>query len=220
MVKVMRNRFWLVVLLVAGLGVSASAQARHRSRAASARVQLTQEKIAAAKTYGVTSAPIRIDEFSDFECPHCRELYLETLRPLIDDYVANGKVYIVHHDFPLPMHQYSRVAAYYVDAAAVIGRFERVEQAVFLHQAEWATTGKVEPFVAAVLSPAEWKRVQELAQTEEIKAAVQHDVTLGQQLNVNETPTMYITHKGQRTPIVGDVSYPILRRYLDALLRQ
>ena len=221
----LQNRLWLVVLLAAALGIPCSAQVRRKAhpdpaRARSTPAHLTPEKIAAAKTYGVSSAPIRIDEFSDFECPHCRELYFETLRPLLDDFVAAGKVYLVHHDFPLPMHQYSRQAAEYVDAAAVVGRFARVEQALFLHQAEWAVNGKIQPFVAAVLSPAKWKQVQALAATAEIKAAVQRDVELGQQLNVNETPTMFITYKGQRTPIVGDVSYPILRRYLAALLRQ
>ena len=213
------KRSGMVVLLAAGLVVTSNAQVRHRAVAAAAP-KVTAAQIAAGKTYGVKNAPIRIDEYSDFECPHCQELYMNTLRPLIDEYVSSGKVYLVHHDFPLPMHTYARVAAYYADAAAAVGRFAQVEQAIFVHQAQWAPTGKVEPIVAAALSPAKMKEVQALAQTSEVHAAVQADLTQGQQLGIDQTPTMYITYKGKRTPIVGVVSYPILRGYLDALLRE
>lgn len=212
------KRLGMIALLAAGLAVTSSAHVRHRAAAKASKV--TAAQIAAGKTYGVKNAPIRIDEYSDFECPHCQDLYMNTLRPLIDDYVSSGKVYLVHHDFPLPMHNYARVAAYYADAAAAVGRFAQVEQALFVHQAKWATTGKVEPVVAAALSPAKMKQVQALAQTSVVKSAVLADVTRGRQLGINETPTMYITYRGKRTPIVGVVSYPILRRYIDALLHE
>jgi protein-disulfide isomerase len=209
----------MVALLAAGLAVTASAQVRHRTAAATAP-KVTAAQIAAGKTYGVKDAPIRIDEYSDFECPHCQELYMNTLRPLIDEYVSGGKVYLVHHDFPLPMHPYAKQAAYYADAAAAVGRFAQVEQAIFVHQSQWAMNGQVVPVVAAALSPEKMKEVEALAQTSVVKDAVQADVTQGQQLGINETPTMYITYRGKRTPIIGVVSYPILRGYLDALLRQ
>jgi protein-disulfide isomerase len=209
----------MVVLLATGLVATSNAQVRRRPVAATAP-KVTAAQIAAGKTYGVKDAPIRIDEYSDFECPHCQDLYMNTLRPLIDEYVSSGKVYLVHHDFPLPMHTYARQAAYYADAAAAIGRFAQVEQALFVHQSQWAMNGKVEPVVAAALSPAKMKEVQDLAQTSVVKDAVQGDVTHGQQLGINETPTMFITFRGKRTPIIGVVSYPILRGYLDALLHE
>jgi protein-disulfide isomerase len=216
-----RNRLWLALLLVAAVGLSSSARVPRESQpSASAPARVTPATIAGGKTYGVKTAPIRIDEFSDFECPACRELYMGTLRQLIDEYVSSGKVYLVHHDFPLPMHRYSHQAAYYANAAAAIGRFGRVELALFSHQPEWAANGKMLPFIAAVLSRAELRRVEALSRTREIHAAVQRDVDLGRQYNVQRTPTMFITHKGRRTPLIGVVSYSILHRYLDALLQQ
>jgi len=218
-VIVFRNRLWIAILLLGTCAMAASAVAG-RVPSSRSMPKVTAQMIAAGKTYGVQSAPIRIDEFSDFECPHCQNLYLNTLRPLIDQYVANGKVYLVHHDFPLPMHSYARQAAYYADAAAAIGKFEPVEQAIFLHQDQWAGNGKVFPFIAAVLTTAQAREVEEMSKTSVVRDAVQGDVTQGNRLGINETPTMFITYKGRRMPIVGDVSYPILRRYLDALLRQ
>ncbi len=213
------KRLWVVALLIWACGISTIALAgRVAGRVPVPRV--TAQTIAAGKTYGIRTAPVRIDEYSDFECPHCQRLYLNTLRPLINQYVANGKVFLVHHDFPLPMHHYARIAAYYADAAAAIGKLGPVEETLFLHQDQWASDGKIAPFVAAVLSPVQAQQVEELAQTPIVHDAVQNDVTRGDQLGINETPTMFITYKGRRTPIIGDVSYPILRGYIDALLRQ
>lgn len=213
------KKLFLFNLFLASLSISLCAQPR-RPAHPDALSKLTPAVLAGRKSIGNPSAPIRIDEFTDFQCPGCRALYMQTLRPLLKDYVATGKVYLVHHDFPLPMHRYSRQAAEYADAAAAIGRFEPVERALFTHQPQWKLNGRILPFLAAVLRPGELKRVEQLARTRAIRDAVLHDMLLGRRMHVYETPTMYITHKGNRTgPVVGLVQYPILRRYLNVLLR-
>ncbi len=213
------NRFLLLSILTAGFAVTSVAQPRRAAHPAQLP-RITPAEIDSRKALGIPSAPIKIEDFTDFECPACRALYMETLRPLISDYVATGKVYLVHHDFPLEMHPYSHKAAYYADAAAAIGHFEAVERVLFTHQPEWETNGKITPFLATVLNAEQLKQVEELARTREVQEAVARDVRLGQQLNVRQTPTMFITHNGKRTPVIGVVQYSILRGYLDALLRQ
>lgn len=66
---------------------------------------------------GELDAPIRIEVFSDFECPACREFYLNTIRPVLKDYCSLDKVCVVYHEFPLQGHKYSRQAAQYSKAA-------------------------------------------------------------------------------------------------------
>lgn len=212
----------LLMLLAMAAAVWGTGETGRKARSANPPSPSATAAIAEQKAFGVKTAPIRIDEFSDFECPACRALYMQTLRPLVDDYVSSGKVYLVHHDFPLPMHPYSRQAAYYANAAAVLGRFEPVEQALFVNQPGWEAKGNITEYLARALSPKDLKRVEELAGTKAIASAIDADVALGRQLNVRETPTMFVTSHGQRvpSPIVGAVSYPILRTYLNALLRQ
>lgn len=215
-------RQWLVIALGMAGAVSGGAQVRRSGRVkpVAGAPRATVAQIDQGKTYGVKSAPVRIDEFSDFECPACRALYMETLRQLIDQDVSRGTVYLVVHDFPLQMHPYSHQAAYYADGAAAIGRFGAVELALFTHQPEWAANGKIQPYLAAALSPTELKQVEELSRTKEVQDAVQADVQLGQQANVRQTPTMFVTYKGRRTPLVGVISYSILHNYISALLQQ
>src|SRR5262245_31158464 len=83
------------------------------------------------KAFGSKSAPVVMEEFSDYQCPACKTLYTTTNRLLMDNYVSTGKVYLIHRDFPLANHAYSRTAARYARAAASLGKVEPVEQTLF-----------------------------------------------------------------------------------------
>lgn len=209
--------------LVVMLGIFSALAAQSPAPAKAKRAASTKpavREVAPNKAFGSRTAPITMEVFSDFQCPSCRQLYLETLRPLLDDYVPAGKVYLIHRDFPLAIHAYSREAARYANAAARIGRFEPVVAALFDNQPKWSADGNVEGVVASVLTPAELKHVQQLVHSPQVDAAIQQDIDLGSRVPVRQTPTAVITSHGQQYPVVGVVSYPILKRFLDDLLRQ
>lgn len=174
----------------------------------------------AVKTFGEKGAPITMEVFSDFQCPACRDLYLGVWRSLMDNYVATGKVYLVHRYVVFPTHAYSRVATRYAEAAGRIGKFERVVDALFTKQETWSQSGDVDGVVAAVLTPAQMSKVRQLVKTGQLDATIEKDVALGQSRRVTQTPTTIIACKGQTYPIVGVVSYPVLRQFLDQLLSQ
>jgi protein-disulfide isomerase len=143
------------------------------------------------------------------------------LRQVIDNYVSTGKVFVVHHDFPLNMHSHSHEAARWANAAAAAGLFEPVEQALFTHQDDWGATGKIEPMLAETLSPSEMKKVESIYQQDaaQLDAAVAADIALGQSKNVNQTPTIFVTSRGTTQPLPpGGVSYTLMQQYLDYLL--
>src|SRR5262245_8840913 len=71
---------------------------------------------------GTLDAPIKIEIFSDFQCPSCRALYMDTIKQVLAEYCTQGKVCVVYRDFPLQMHQYAREAARYAQAARKLGR--------------------------------------------------------------------------------------------------
>ncbi|MGA2419509.1 MAG: thioredoxin domain-containing protein, partial [Candidatus Acidiferrum sp.] len=74
------------------------------------------------QTEGSKNAPMVMEVFSDYQCPACKQLFLSTDHPIVDNYVNTGKIFLIHRDFPLPMHAYSRVAARYARAAAQLGK--------------------------------------------------------------------------------------------------
>jgi protein-disulfide isomerase len=172
------------------------------------------------KAFGSKTAPVVMEVFSDFQCPACKTLYTGTNRQLMDNYVSTGKVYLIHRDFPLPMHAYSRVAARYARAAAQIGKVEPVEQALYQNQEKWEQSGDVDGTVASVLSVADMAKVRALVKGGTLEAGIDKDYALGQGYHVNQTPTSIIHSKGQTFPVVGVVSYDILHNFLDQLLSQ
>jgi len=173
-----------------------------------------------SKAVGSSSAPITIEVFSDFQCPHCKTLHEQTLPPLIKDYVATGKVYLIPREFPLPGHQYSRLAAAYATAAARIGKYGDVADRLFLHQAEWSMSGKVDETACRGLTAAEAQTVRSLLNDKSIVAEIERDMDLGHKIGLQQTPTMLIRHGSSSYPWPGAVNYELLRSYLDGLLAQ
>lgn len=172
------------------------------------------------KAFGSKTAPLVLEVFSDFQCPACKSLYTTTNRQLMDNYVSNGKVYLIHRDFPLPMHAHSKVAAQYARAAAHLGKGEQVEQTLFENQEKWENTGDVDGTVAAVLSPAEMTKVRALVKGGTLDPLIEKDLALGRFYNVNQTPTTIIHYHGQTYPVVGVQSYAVFHQFLDQLLAQ
>jgi protein-disulfide isomerase len=172
------------------------------------------------KAFGSKNAPVIMEIYSDFQCPACKQLFTTTTQRVMDNYVDANKVYIVHRDFPLPMHAYSRVAASYSRAAAHIGKCEAVEQALFQNQEKWEATGDVKGTVAAVLTSADMKRVQALVDAKTLEPLIDKDKQLGMAIPVNQTPTTIIhTRDGQSYPVVGFVSFDVLKTLLDQLAK-
>src|SRR5262249_7208057 len=96
---------------------------------------------------GTPEAPIRLEVYSDFQCPACRAFYIDTMRQVLKDYCAPNKVCVVYHEFPLTMHKYSRLAARYSLAAQRVGhnQWAAVVDAMYANQATWSIDGNLAP---------------------------------------------------------------------------
>lgn len=167
-------------------------------------------------------APIKIEVFSDYQCPACREFYLQTTRPLLADYANPGKVCVVYREFPLRNHKYARPAARYAVAAARLGptKWIQVSDALYTFQSRWANDGQLESVVAQVLSEKEMNQVRKWQGDPKLEAEIDRDIAEGNQRGVRSTPTVFVTANGKTERVPAGVQYPILRRYLDSLLEQ
>ena len=170
--------------------------------------------------WGKPSAPVRMDIFSDYECPACRAFYQETLRLMFKDYADTGKVCVVYRHFPLTIHPHAMDASRYAEAAFRIGlqQWAKVTDALFLNQPEWSATGDIETTIARVLSPQEMAAVRNRLKDPSIDALIEADIREGLFLNVDSTPTFFLTAQGKMEKTAAALRYPALQSRLDALL--
>ncbi len=90
---------------------------------------------------GRIDAPITIVEYSDFQCPFCRQTY-GTVKELVDKYP--GQVRLVYKHLLLPSHELALLAAQFFEAIALQSHEEAwvFHDQVFEHQDRLTQEGK------------------------------------------------------------------------------
>lgn len=83
---------------------------------------------------GNPDAPIKIDEYADFQCPYCRIFFENTEKLLMDNYVANGTVYFEYHSFGEFIGAESVSAAQAAYCAGDQGKFWQMHATIFTNQ--------------------------------------------------------------------------------------
>lgn len=170
---------------------------------------------------GSYDAPIRLDVFSDFQCTHCRELFLNTIPQILKEYCSLNKVCIVYHEYPLRSNPYSRKAAQYSLAAQMLGRepWRSVMTALYQQQDKWGQTGDLDEIVAKALSADDYSKLKKLVLDPSVDTAIDNDITLGEKNEVTGTPTILVNALGREQKVVGPIPFPVLKDYFDSIVR-
>jgi protein-disulfide isomerase len=171
------------------------------------------------KVEGNPRATVAIELFSDYQCPECARFFQQMMPLLEAQYIVTGKIKFVHHDFPLPQHQYARLAARYVNAAGSIGKYEAATEALFRSQQQWTTNGDIATPLSKVLTREQMNFVQhEVDSDTHLDDTVTEDLALVAKDNINHTPALVIVSKSGRQPLPVNPPFEILKNYLDSLL--
>jgi protein-disulfide isomerase len=84
---------------------------------------------------GRRDAPVTIVEFSDYQCPFCRQFVSTTLPAIKSAYVDSGKVRYVFRDFPIDhIHPYARKASEAARCAGDQGKYWQMHDLLFQNQ--------------------------------------------------------------------------------------
>lgn len=144
---------------------------------------------------GNPDAPVKVFEYSDFQCPACANFH-NTLGQQIDTtYVETGQVQIIFHDFPLRnIHANAALAAEAARSAGEQGKFWEMHDLLFINQSEWSTSGNPTALFARYaeqlgLDRAEFERsLNDGTYTAQVEAAEQSAMQAG----IPATPTFVI----------------------------
>ncbi len=170
---------------------------------------------------GSLNSPIKIEVFSDFQCSHCRDFYLMTIRQILKEYSSQDKVCVIYHEFPLSTNKYSREAAQYSEAASRLGQNKLlpVYDSLFINQPQWARDGSLEAAVAQTLSSEELQRLKRLLNDPSIHLAVEREIELSRKKGIKSTPTIIVHYVGKEQRVEGVVTYLVLKQFIDSIIK-
>jgi protein-disulfide isomerase len=83
---------------------------------------------------GKADAPVTIVEFSDFQCPYCKQYFDNTFGQIKAQYIDTGKVKLVYRDFPLSFHPMAEPSAEAANCAMEQGKFWEMHDKIFASQ--------------------------------------------------------------------------------------
>lgn len=166
------------------------------------------EKGANGPSRGPEKAAVMLVEFSDLQCPHCKEAQPIIAKLLADE--PNAK--FVFQQYPLPQHNWAFKGAAYADC---IGRTNKDAvwkfiQGTFDEQSNITEANADEKLNAiADASGAKSADVAACAAKPETKKRIDDSIALGGAVGVNSTPTLYIN--GRRISNMNGIPYDVLK---------
>jgi protein-disulfide isomerase len=162
---------------------------------------------------GGANARVTIEEFGDFQCLPCAELF-PTLAKVEEDYGERLRVVFRHK--PMPKHEHAVLAACAAEAAGLQGRFWEMHDLLFQNSLRWTkgieTVGPDAPpsrrlqsrvlaleaevrdvFVSyAGMLKLDVERFKTDMDSDEVKARVESDRAHANTLGIDRTPTLYL----------------------------
>ena len=146
---------------------------------------------------GDPNAPITIVEFSDFQCPFCARFHVQTLPPLLEEYIDTGKVNLVYRDFPIQsIHPNALPAAVAAECANEQGKYWDYHDALFEQQSGWSRLDSNSAIAAfsqyATDIGLEKQQFDSCLETGKYLEEVQGDLSDGRDYDVTGTPAFFI----------------------------
>jgi protein-disulfide isomerase len=170
---------------------------------------------------GSLDAPVRIEFFSNFECTHCREYYLRTIKKILKEYSSTDKVCIIYHDFPFQNHKYDRKTARYAEAASRMSRetLLKVMDALYTDQAIWSENGQIEETIAKALSKDAFEELIKIAKDPEIEPLIDAQYDLALKNGLKSTPTSFLFYQGKEQKVEALITYIVLKSFIDKIIK-
>jgi protein-disulfide isomerase len=168
-------------------------------------------KKATGPTRGPANAPVTVVEFSDLQCPHCKEA-APTIEKLLTD---DSNIHFVFQSFPLPMHNWAMKAAEYADCVGRSSKeaFWKYISSVYAAQSDITAENADQKLTElADSSGVNGKDIAACSANPETQSRVEASVALGKSVDVNATPTLFIN--GRPVGVNGN-NYDVLKQIVD-----
>ena len=159
---------------------------------------------------GPAQAAVTVVEFSDLQCPHCKQA-----APNVEQLLAlEPEIHFVYQNFPLPAHDWAEKAAGYLDC---IGRAPndavwKFIQKTFEEQSNITAANADEKLKAiAADSGVKAGEIAACAVKSDTIARIEASIALGKSVGVTGTPVLFINGR----PMGGGTPLDVLRKVVE-----
>ena len=174
---------------------SKSSQSGQSSNGSTVPGQSPTDSAGLTKPNVKVSSPVVLEEYGDYQCPPCGQLYPE-LKKIEGEY--GDQLRIVFHHFPLmKTHKNALAAAHAAEAARNQNKFWEMHDRLYRNQKEWVDQEDPRPtFISYArelkLNVEQFKRDMDSNQVDQRISA---DIQRGAAAGVTGTPTVFIDNK-------------------------
>lgn len=161
-----------------------------------------------APVRGPANAPIALVEFSDFQCPFCIAATPQ-LEAVLKAYPSQVK--LIFKQFPLDTHAQAPLAAAAALSAHKQGKFWPIYDGLFAQKGNLSRKGVLALAAGAGL---DMKQFQADLDSPAIKQAVERDMSEGEHIGVDSTPTLFMNGQRYNGPITLAALKPVLEQEL------
>jgi len=168
---------------------------------------------------GKSNAPLVMVEYTDYECPFCRQFHMNTFDQIRRTYVDSGKVMYVSRDFPLDMHKNAPRAAVAGRCAAEQGKFWELRHAMIANADKLGAEQIVGYAKELKLDIAKFRPCM---LSNRFKKSIDEDMDEGRSIGIGGTPSFVIGRmvngKLEGVRMVGAMPYINFAAKLDEML--
>lgn len=204
--------FYPVLIVIAVLGASILAYVSTRKPGAPAATPLKIDPATAGPAQGYTignpNAPVKIQEFADFECPACGRFSSITEPDVRKRIIEPGLANFTYYDFPLPQHLNSQAASNAAACADDQGKFWPMHDQLFASQDQWNTqaTDNPKPMFMSYANTIglDSKKFESCFDSRLHQKRIEANFAEGERRKVNSTPTFVIADVAYRNAMSYD----------------
>ena len=172
---------------------------------------------------GNPNAPIMIVEYSDFECPFCKNFH-ETMNKIMNDYGANGKVAWVYRQFPLEqLHPNAPRIAAASECVAELGgndAFWKFADLIFEQRATNAQTDMLKLPDYAVQAGVNKDTYTQCVNSNKYTEVIKSDIQAASDAGARGTPYSFLIVGGKQVLINGAQPYATVKQMIESMLKQ
>lgn len=163
---------------------------------------------------GAKDPKVVLVEFGDYQCPACGAAH-PVVKQITEEY--KDKVLFIFRNYPLNIHQNSKIAAEAAEAAGAQGKYFEMHDELYDNQKDWGESPKAKEKIMqyAEKLKLDMNKFKSDVESNKYEAKIQQDISDGNTGGVEATPTFYING----VKITGGLPYNEFKKKIDDALK-